>query len=192
LDREVPHRSAFARTLRPAIPPRAVAITVDDGHRSVYAKMFPIILRYEVPVTLFVYPIPSRSPPIPSPGKILGEMVRSGLVDVQFHTLSHPDFRHEQARRSPADYAAFVHFELTMAGIDRTRLGVNVEMLAWPYGIYDAELERAAAQAGFTAAFAVKNNSPSESSIFAVPRLSIGSRDPIERFASRLNAPSSS
>jgi peptidoglycan/xylan/chitin deacetylase (PgdA/CDA1 family) len=175
------------RGLAPAIAPRTVAITVDDGDHSVYTEMFPIILRHRIPVTLFVYPSAISLSADCVTWENLAELVGSGLVDVQFHTLSHPDFSHERPRRSPADYRAFVHFELTH-GRDwiEKNLGLTVEMLAWPYGIYDADLEQAAARAGYAAAFAVKNNSPHEDSIFALPRLSIGRRDRIESFAARL------
>ena len=40
----------------PAPPPGSVVITADDGHSSIYNDMFPLIKRYRVPVTLFVYP----------------------------------------------------------------------------------------------------------------------------------------
>ena len=38
------------------LPPKPVAITVDDGHRSVYEKLLPVILRERLAVTLFIYP----------------------------------------------------------------------------------------------------------------------------------------
>src|SRR5512143_1369016 len=41
---------------RGAPPPRSVAITVDDGHISVYREMFPLVKRYRVPAALFIYP----------------------------------------------------------------------------------------------------------------------------------------
>src|SRR5262249_11811947 len=34
----------------------AVVITVDDGHRSVYTDMLPLVREYRVPVTVFIYP----------------------------------------------------------------------------------------------------------------------------------------
>jgi peptidoglycan/xylan/chitin deacetylase (PgdA/CDA1 family) len=33
-----------------------VAITVDDGHLSVYTELYPLILKHRPPVTLFIYP----------------------------------------------------------------------------------------------------------------------------------------
>ncbi len=38
------------------LPAHAVAITTDDGHRSVHSEMLPLIRRYRFPVTLFIYP----------------------------------------------------------------------------------------------------------------------------------------
>ena len=39
-----------------ALPPKALAITVDDGHRSVYTDMLPLVRQRRIPVTLFIYP----------------------------------------------------------------------------------------------------------------------------------------
>src|ERR1700704_3718373 len=132
------------RGLAPAIAPRTVAITVDDGDRSVYTDMFPIILRHRIPVTLFVYPSAISLSADCATWENLAELVGSGLVDVQFHTLSHPDFSHERPRRSPADYRAFVHFELTH-GRDwiEKHLGLTVEMLALVFVVFARGLVQA-------------------------------------------------
>jgi peptidoglycan/xylan/chitin deacetylase (PgdA/CDA1 family) len=37
-------------------PGKLIAITVDDGHRSVFSALFPAVQRLNVPVTLFIYP----------------------------------------------------------------------------------------------------------------------------------------
>ncbi len=44
------------RTGSPVLPAKAVVISVDDGHRSVYTQMLPLVQRYQIPVTLFIYP----------------------------------------------------------------------------------------------------------------------------------------
>jgi peptidoglycan/xylan/chitin deacetylase (PgdA/CDA1 family) len=36
------------------IPPRSVAITIDDGYESTYALAFPVLRRFQVPATVFV------------------------------------------------------------------------------------------------------------------------------------------
>src|SRR5919198_1912499 len=46
--------SAIAR--KEPLPPHAVVITVDDGHKTVYTEMLPLVRQYKIPVTLFIYP----------------------------------------------------------------------------------------------------------------------------------------
>jgi len=138
----------------PAPNARIAAITVDDGHRSVYTVLFPIIRQRHIPVTLFVYPSAISNSSYALTWEQLKEMHDSGFVDIQSHTYWHPNFRTEKSRRTPNDYAAFVNSQL-----DRSRhkleeeLGIRIDLLAWPYGISDTELTTAAGRAGYRAAF---------------------------------------
>jgi peptidoglycan/xylan/chitin deacetylase (PgdA/CDA1 family) len=163
----------------------AVAITADDGFRSVYTEMFPIIRRYRFPLTLFINPPAISDGPAYLTCAEIADMVASGLVDVEPHTLTHPDFRRERARRSPADYQAFVARELDGGRADVVaRLGTAADLLAWPYGIHDADLEAAAARAGYGAAFALGSRpAQSGADIFAIPRYQIYNSDRGARFA---------
>jgi len=185
-------RSAVQRRLAksPMDRPRDIAISVDDGDATVYSELFPIIKAHRVPVTLFVFPYAiSRSADAVTWDQ-LKEMVESGLVDVQFHTLSHPDFRYERSRRTPANYRAFVAFELThLRDFLEERLDLAVDQLAWPFGIYDEELEGIAAACGYAAAFAVKNNTPHENSIYAIPRVTVTNRDIGRKLGTRIASP---
>ncbi|MGO4871117.1 MAG: polysaccharide deacetylase family protein [Roseiarcus sp.] len=166
------------------LDPQTVAITVDDGRRSQYTEMYPIVLRYKVPVTLFVYTDAVSYEPDALTWDEIEEMVKSGLVDVQSHTCSHPDFDKERARRRALDYEAFVAEELAQSKKTlEERLKRSVEFLAWPYGIFDRDLERAAAAAGYSAAFAVQDRpARADGDLFAVPRITVSDADRGERF----------
>lgn len=50
----IPFRDGIARLADGSLPPRAVAITVDDGAYDFYAVAYPILQRLGVPVTLYV------------------------------------------------------------------------------------------------------------------------------------------
>lgn len=160
------------RTGMPARDRPCVAITADDGHRSVYTDLYPRLLHYRLPVTLFIYPPAISNASYALTWHELAEMVKSGLVDVQSHTYWHPNFHQEKAHRSPADYQAFVDTQLAHSkSVLETRIGLKVDMLAWPYGIYDEQLGTSALRAGYTAGFVLGNTVASPgANMLALPR----------------------
>ena len=170
------------------LEPQTVAITVDDGRRSQYTEMFPIIQRYHAPVTLFVYTDAISYEPDALTWEEIGEMLKSGLVDVQSHTCSHPFFEKERARRSAADYQSFVATELTKSKKTlEERLGRPVDLLAWPYGVFDSALEQAAARAGYVAAFSVEDRlARAGEDLFSLPRIVVSDRARGARLAALL------
>jgi hypothetical protein len=79
------------------------------------------------------------------------------VFDPGGHTYWHPNFKKEKENLNPGDYEKFVEMQLKKS---RERLekelGVNVDMLSWPFGIYDDWLIAKAAEAGYTAAFTIE------------------------------------
>lgn len=173
------------------LPAFAVALVADDGHRSVYTEMFPLIQRYRVPVTLFIYPSAISNADYALTWDQIREMVRSGLIEVQSHTYWHPNFKVEKSRLSPSAYEDFVTRQLTLSKSKlETTLGIHVDLLAWPFGIYDAQLERLAAQAGYVAAFTIER-APVRSggNLFELPRYIVTDQDRGARFAALVLGP---
>jgi peptidoglycan/xylan/chitin deacetylase (PgdA/CDA1 family) len=167
----------------------AIVITADDGHRSIYTEMFPMIQRYRLPVTLFIYPSTISNSSYSLTWEQLLTMKGSGLVDVQSHTYWHPNFKRERSRLAPAEYRAFVAFQLAHSkDILEKKLGGKNDMLAWPFGIYDAELEEAALRAGYSAAFAFSGGSASPGcNLLAIPRIPVSDEDRGARFGALLS-----
>jgi peptidoglycan/xylan/chitin deacetylase (PgdA/CDA1 family) len=171
---------------RPQTP--VAAITADDGHKSIYTVLFPIIQRARIPVTLFVYPSAISNAPYALTWAELQEMQASGLVDVESHTYWHPNFKVERRRRTAADYAAFVDNQLSRSkAVIEKKLGMRVNLLAWPYGIVDADLETAAKRAGYTDAFAYAGGpaAPGDDQL-ALPRIPVSDADRGARFGAML------
>lgn len=189
-DRVVTLRSVVdaLRGVGPAVKTPAVVITVDDGNRSVYTEMFPIIQKYRVPVTLFIHPSAISNASYALTWEQLREMQASGLVDVQSHTYWHPNFHQEKAHRTPTDYRHFVDFQLAHSKKTlESKLGGKVDLLAWPYGIFDPQLEEAAARAGYVAAFAYAGGAAHPGvNLFAIPRIPVSDWDNGARFAALL------
>jgi peptidoglycan/xylan/chitin deacetylase (PgdA/CDA1 family) len=170
----VPLRDALDWLRNPAasLPPKPVVITVDDGHRSVYEQLLPIVLRDRFPVTLFIYPSAISNAAYALSWDQLRTLRQTGLFDIQSHTYWHPNFKVERRQRSPADFRQFVHWQLQRS---RQRLaaetGAEVDMLAWPFGIYDDELMALAAEDGYAAAFTLEaRKAERHDRLLALPR----------------------
>lgn len=172
----------------PAVSGRDAVLTVDDGHESVYTYLYPIIRRRHLPVTLFIYPSAISNAPYALTWAQLAEMENSGLVDIQSHTFWHPDFHKEHAHRTPEDYRAFVDTQLSRSrAVLEKRLGKPVDMLAWPYGIVDPELEAAAAKAGYIAGFAFAGGlAHAGTDAFSIPRIPVANQMPGSLFVGLL------
>ena len=170
------------------LPPRAVVITADDGHKSVFTVMRPLIERYRFPVTLFIYPSAISNASYAMTWPELRQLQATGLFDIQSHTYWHPDFRAEKRRQSANDYRKFVSWQLERSrDVLARRLGKRVDLLAWPYGIYDDDLMAAARKAGYVAAFSIAWGRISrQTDLMAVPRFIVTDRDVGKTFASLL------
>ena len=69
------------------------------------------------------------------------------------------------------------------------RLGGKIDLLAWPFGIHDAELEKAAKAAGYEAAFTIDRRPVTRAdSLMALPRFIVLDLDRGNRFLSLLGA----
>ncbi|WP_322882126.1 polysaccharide deacetylase family protein [Pandoraea sputorum] len=138
------------------LPPRALALTLDDGHRSVFEIAWPMLKARSTPVTLFLYPSAISNASYAMTWNQVRELTRSIHVGVGSHTYWHPNFKTERARRTPADYERFVRdqFRRSRASLE-TAMGKPVQWLAWPFGIYDPQLEAIAREEGYRYAFSI-------------------------------------
>jgi peptidoglycan/xylan/chitin deacetylase (PgdA/CDA1 family) len=186
----VPLRTLLSHLLGkgPAPPARSVVITVDDGHASVFTDMLPIVREYKMPVTLFIYPSAISNASYAMKWDQLAELYRTGFFDIQSHTYWHPNFKTEKRRLSPDAFQSFVTMQFAKPrAVLKSKLGVDADMLAWPFGIYDDELIAKAREAGYVAAFTLDRRpvTPRER-ILALPRYLVVDSDSGARFASML------
>lgn len=158
-------------------PAKSVAITVDDGHFTQYTNMFPILQKHHVPATLFIYTdgIAENDVPHAMSWNQLKEMQASGLIDIQAHSLTHPNFQEKRNSMSPEAFHQFAMTELIRSkAILEDRLGHKISYFAWPYGAYDRSLAKLAEKAGYEAAFGTDGSQVDLSShLFALPRFHI-------------------
>lgn len=157
---------------RQALQPHSVVITVDDGHISVYRDMAPLVRKYHVPVTLFIYPSAISNAPYAMTWAQLREIKEAGFFDFQSHTFWHPNFKKDKRRLTPAEYENFVAMQLKKSKEKLEKeLNVRVDMLGWPFGIYDDDLIHKAKEAGYVATFTMERHpAGNRDNVMALPR----------------------
>lgn len=168
-------------------PPKAksVVIVEDDAHKSVHSDMLPIVRKYNYPVTIFAYPSAISNAKYALTWDQLRDLKKTGLFDIQSHTYWHPNFKRERRKLKPD---AFEKLVVTQLQKSRSRLekelGDKVDMLAWPFGIYDDYLLRKAADAGYIATFTIERHHASAAdSVTKLPRYLLINADSGKVFA---------
>jgi len=171
------------------LPARAVAITADDGHRSVFTVMKHFIERERIPVTLFIYPSAISNASYAMTWEQLAALKATGLFSIESHSYWHPNFRTEKRRLSADAYRKFLEMQMTKPRqVLARRLDSSADMLAWPFGIYDDELIAAARSAGYVAAFTIeRRNVARDDNVMTIPRFLVTDRDKGEAFALMLS-----
>jgi len=156
------------------LPERAIVITIDDGHRSVYEVLRPLLRAHHppIPVTLFIYPSAISNAPYALTWDELRAMKRDGLFTIESHSYWHPNFRSERAQRDAESFRAFALEQFVHA---RNRIaaetGATATSIAWPFGIHDAELEALAVDAGYVAGFTIEPRPVTRAeAVMALPR----------------------
>lgn len=170
----IPLRQLIEYYLRKGPPPpaQAVVIVADDAHKSVYTDMYPLIRKYHIPVTLFIYPSAISNASYAMTWDQLRELKKSGLFDFQSHTYWHPNFKKDKKKLPPSEYERAVEMQLRKSKERLEKeLGVKVDMLAWPFGLYDEELMAKASASGYVAAFTIERHHTSASdNLMTLPR----------------------
>jgi peptidoglycan/xylan/chitin deacetylase (PgdA/CDA1 family) len=169
----------------PAPASKSVVIVEDDAHKSVYSDMLPLAKKYNVPVTVFIYPSAISNAKYAMTWDQIRELKKSGLFDFQSHTYWHPNFKKDKKKMKPAEYEKAVTTQLTKskAKIEK-ELGGKVDMLAWPFGIYDEYLLKRAAESGYVSTFTiVAHHAGPADPVNALPRYLLINSDQGKAFA---------
>jgi peptidoglycan/xylan/chitin deacetylase (PgdA/CDA1 family) len=143
------------------IPHKSCVITLDDGWVSGYNNSWPILKKYGFPFTLFIY-----IEYVGSGGKSmswdqLAEMRDAG-VDIECHTYTHSNLHGKgnkakvQAEIKAMGYEPWLRKELIDSKkVLEEKLGIKVNCLAYPYGVWNSVVRGIVKEAGYEAAFTV-------------------------------------
>src|SRR4029078_13043496 len=149
----------------------------DDGWKSQHEVAWPIMKKFNYPLTLFVYTEGIR------PGHFSGgesmtwdqwAEMRDAGVDIQAHSATHQDLRKPydkiaKKKLNPTEYEQWLDKELVGSKqIIEQKLRLKVNCFAVPYGFYNEHVKEVAMKAGYEAMFTVygqklKYGSPNDS-----------------------------
>jgi peptidoglycan/xylan/chitin deacetylase (PgdA/CDA1 family) len=147
-----------------AIPPKSAIITFDDGWKSQYEVAWPILKKFNYPLTLFIYTEGIRPGHFSGGESMSWEMLaemRDAGVDIQGHTATHSDLRKPydkvaKKKLSPEEYEEWLNKELVGSKqMIEQKLGVKVNCLAVPYGFHNDHIRDVCIKAGYEAMFTV-------------------------------------
>lgn len=163
---------AYRRGERPTLPERAVVLTADDGHRSQAEVLAPALAERGWPVTLFIYPSAISNASYAMTWDQLRQWRRQPGVMIESHTYWHPNLVRERRNMDATAFDRYALTQLTRSkAVLQDKMGQEVSLLAWPFGLSDPGLQQLAHTCGYRAAFALENRSATLSEpLYAVPR----------------------
>jgi len=180
---------AYLQGKRASLPPKSVVLSFDDGWKSVYTYIVPIMKKYDLTATLFIYPQTISGGKNALTWQELKELQQTGMFDIQSHTYDHPNFKQMKKRMSAEKYAQYVKMQMEKSkNILEEKTGTKITLLAWPFGIYDDYLEQQAANAGYEMAFTIDARTANRSfKPMAQPRFMVIDGYTLQGFASIVN-----
>ncbi|HEX4641495.1 MAG TPA: polysaccharide deacetylase family protein [Chthoniobacterales bacterium] len=147
-----------------AIPSKSAIITLDDGWKSQYEVAWPILKKFNYPVTLFIYTEGIRPGHFSGGESMTWEMLaemRDAGADIQDHTATHSDLRKPydkiaKKKLSPEEYEQWLDKEINGSKqMIEQKLGVKVNCFAVPYGFHNDHIRDVCMKAGYEALFTV-------------------------------------
>jgi peptidoglycan/xylan/chitin deacetylase (PgdA/CDA1 family) len=139
------------------MPKKPIVLTFDDGNKSHYTRVFPLLKKYGFQATFFVYPraIKEKSN-LCLTWTELKEMNEAGF-DIESHSMSHPFLtRSHISNGDNTAYLKWLNNELLCSkALLEYKLAKKITLLAYPYGWFDTIVESAAVQAGYQGLFTV-------------------------------------
>lgn len=166
------------------LPPRSIAITIDDAYSSIYENAWPRLRAAKFPFTLFISTAPIKDK---VPGYMSWEQIKT-LSQSPLVTIGHHGHSHDHLSNMPDEKAA-KDIE-TASEIYQKQLGRIPDIFAYPYGEFTPMLENILKKRGIRAALGQYSSAASSrSDLYALPRFAFNEKySQMERFRLIVNA----
>ena len=128
---------------RQPLPAKPIIISFDDGWEEQFSTAFPIMTRYGLSGTFFVYTQPLDHTQYMTWAQV--QALATGGMDIQSHSITHPHLR------TMAPDAAFKEIADSKATLEK-RLGKPVVAFCYPFGEYNNAIVEMVKRAGYESA----------------------------------------
>lgn len=128
------------------LPDNPIILTFDDGYSSNYEYAYPVLKKYNMKATIFV--LTGRMGAVDEvtyphfTWEEAREMQQSGVIDIQSHSDLHPDMTRVEIGRAQLELRRSRY-------LIRKELQKPCEVFAYPYGLYNSDLQELAEKAGY-------------------------------------------
>ena len=155
-----------------AFPAKTVAITIDDGYKSVYETAWPVLKEFGYPFTVFLYVKATDNKHWDYMDWNQVRELQTAGVDFQDHGYAHHRFGSRPQEMNEEEYIAWIRDDFTKSStLIEKELGYKPTMLAYPYGEYNRVVVKTAKELGFTSLFSQDPGSVSHHTDFSfIPR----------------------
>jgi biofilm PGA synthesis lipoprotein PgaB len=157
-----------------SLPDKTVAISFDDSYVSVYDSAYPRLKKRGWPFTFFVNTDSVSTSKLFVTWEQLRDMSKHG-VTIANHTSKHNHLPRREKNESEKQWRARITAEITSAQVKiEQELGSAPNILAYPFGEYDVDVQKIAKKLGYVAFGQQSGVLYSEGDLQAVPRFPFG------------------
>jgi peptidoglycan/xylan/chitin deacetylase (PgdA/CDA1 family) len=160
------------------IPEKTVVLTIDDGYRSFFTKAFPLLKKYRLPFTIFLYMEAVGRYPDYITIDQLREIKRYSKAILGNHSYSHSRFGRWPDGMSRDEYVRWIEHDLLRSEARFEELvGYSPEYFAFPYGEYSQEYVNSIKERGYIASLTQDPASTGKfTDRFLIPRYAVVGR----------------
>ena len=169
----------LALTKNTPLPSLPIVLTFDDGYRTFYDSVFPLLKKYKVKAVEFVITQVEGAPAYLTWDQIM-EIDASGLVQWGAHTRHHPNL--------PDLSTAAITNEIKGSKADlELHLKKPITWFAYPYGSYNNFIVQTVQDSGFVGAVStIYGAAQSKDKLYLAPRIMVDGRFSLAEFIARI------
>jgi peptidoglycan/xylan/chitin deacetylase (PgdA/CDA1 family) len=163
---------------RQPLPAKPIIISFDDGWEEQFSTAFPIMTRYGLSATFFVYTQPLDHTQYMTWAQV--QALATGGMDIQSHSITHPHLR------TMAPDAAFKEIADSKATLEK-RLGKPVVAFCYPFGEYNNAIVEMVKRAGYESAVTLASGYRQRADeLYTLHRIRVSYHDTLDDFVKRL------